>query len=146
NVRSRVLGPVEFVVGSARALGLVDPAPSTLALADWSARLGQDVLDPPNVGGWPGGRAWISTRTMIGRANYVTALLAGPSAGRPTAYDPTALPRKHGFGADAPGVLTFHHRLLFGTDPTDDVRRRAAGLDGLKVVGMLLASPEGQLG
>jgi hypothetical protein len=146
NVRTRVLGPVEFVVGAARALGLVDPAPSTLALAAWSARLGQDVFDPPNVGGWPGGRAWISTRTVIGRANYVTALLASPSAGRPTAYDPTALPLKHGFGSDLAGVLTFHHRLLFGTDPTDDVRRRAAGLGGLQVVGMLLASPEGQLG
>jgi uncharacterized protein (DUF1800 family) len=56
NIRSRVLSPVEFVVGSARALGLSDPPPSTLALADWSARLGRDVFDPPNVGGWPGGR------------------------------------------------------------------------------------------
>ena len=53
---------------------------------------------------------------------------------------------KHGFGSDAAGVLTFHHRLLFGTDPTDDLERRAAGLDGLRVIGMLLASPEGQLG
>jgi hypothetical protein len=43
-------------------------------------------------------------------------------------------------------VLTFHHRLLFGTDPPDDVKRRAAGLDGSRLVAMLLGSPEGQLG
>src|SRR5262245_30141479 len=65
NLGSRVLGPVEFVVGSARALELFDPTPSTLALADWSARIGQDVFDPPNVGGWPGGRAWLHSRRLI---------------------------------------------------------------------------------
>jgi uncharacterized protein (DUF1800 family) len=146
NLRGRVLSPVEFVVGSARALGLTDPPPSTLALADWSARLGQDVFDPPNVGGWPGGRAWISTRSMIGRANYAAALLSGPNVGRAAAYDPVVLPGRHGFGSDPAGVLTFHHRLLFGTDPPDDVKRRAAGLDGAKLVVMLLGSPEGQLG
>jgi uncharacterized protein (DUF1800 family) len=146
NPRTRVLSPVEFVVGSARALGLSDPPPSTLALADWSARLGQDVFDPPNVGGWPGGRAWISTRSMIGRANFAAALLNGPNVGRAAAYDPAALPGRHGFGSDAAGVLTFHHRLLFGTDPPDDVKRRAAGLDGSRLVTMLLGSPEGQLG
>jgi uncharacterized protein (DUF1800 family) len=143
NLRARVLSPVEYVVGAARALGLTDPAPSTLALADWSGRIGQDVFDPPNVGGWPGGRAWIHPRGLIARANYAAALLAGPNAGRSVPYDPMALTREYGFGADG---LTFHHRLLFGTDPTADVRRRAAGLDGAKVVGMLLASPEGQLG
>ena len=52
--------PVEFVIGAARALELFDPPPSTLVLADWSARLGQDLFYPPNVGGWPGGRSWLS--------------------------------------------------------------------------------------
>jgi uncharacterized protein (DUF1800 family) len=146
NVRTRVLSPVEFVVGSARALGMTDPPPSTLALADWAARIGQDLFEPPNVGGWPGGRAWISTRSMIGRANYAAALVGGPNVGRPVTYDPAALPGQYGFGSDSAGVLTFHHRLLFGTDPPEDVKRRAAGLDGPKLVAMLLASPEGQLG
>jgi uncharacterized protein (DUF1800 family) len=56
NIGSRVLGPVEFVVGAARALELFDPPASTLLLADWCARLGQDLFYPPNVGGWPGTR------------------------------------------------------------------------------------------
>src|SRR5207248_1892807 len=134
NLGTRVLGPVEFVVGVARALELFDPAPSTLALADWSARIGQDVFDPPNVGGWPAGRAWVSTRGLIARANFATALLSGPSAGRPAPYDPAALPARYGFGSAPDGVLTFHHRLLFGTDPGDDTRRRTAGADGRQAV------------
>jgi uncharacterized protein (DUF1800 family) len=146
NLGTRVLGPAEFVAGAARALELFDPAPSTLALADWSARIGQDLFDPPNVGGWPGGRAWAHTRSMIARANYAASLVAGRNVGRPSPYDPTALPKKYGFGADAGSVLTFHHRLLFGTDPTADVRRRASGGDGGKTVAMLLSSPEAQLG
>ena len=46
---------MEFVVGAVRAFELLDPPPSTLVLADWAARLGQDLFYPPNVGGWPGG-------------------------------------------------------------------------------------------
>jgi uncharacterized protein (DUF1800 family) len=145
NLGGRVLSPVEFVAGTPRALALFDPAPSTLALADWSARMGQDLFDPPNVGGWPGGRAWVHTRSLIARANYATALSAGPGVGRPSPYDAAALPKKYGFGTGADAVLTFHHRLLFGTDPTAAVRRRVSAADGGKLVALLLSSPEAQL-
>jgi uncharacterized protein (DUF1800 family) len=144
NLGTRVQGPAEFVAGAARALELFAPAPSTLALADWSARMGQDLFDPPNVGGWPGGRAWVHTRSMVARANYAAALVSGPNVGRPTAYDSAALPKKYGFGSDAASVLTFHHRLLFGADPTPEVRRRASAA-GPKAVALLLSSPEAQL-
>jgi uncharacterized protein (DUF1800 family) len=139
NLGTRVLGPVEYVVGLARALEMFDPAPSTLALAEWSARIGQDLFEPPNVGGWPGGRAWIHTRGLVARANYAAALVEGTNAGRPAPYDPAALPRRYGFGADPDAVLTFHHRLLFGTDPTPEARRRGM------VLARLLSSPEAQL-
>jgi uncharacterized protein (DUF1800 family) len=145
NLGTSVLGPAEFVVGAARALELSDPAPSTLALAAWSGRMGQDLFDPPNVGGWPGGRAWVHTRSMIARANYAAALLRGPDAGRPAPYYPAALPNQYGFGSDRAAVLTFHHRLLFGTDPDDELRQRLGGADGRTVVAALLSSPQGQL-
>jgi uncharacterized protein (DUF1800 family) len=145
NLGTRVLSPVEFVVGAARALEMFDPAPSTLALADWSGRIGQDLFEPPNVGGWPGGRTWLNTRSLIARANYATALIAGPNTGRPSPYQATALPARCGVGTDADAVLAFHHRLLFGTDPTADVRRRASATDAGKLVALLLSSPEAQL-
>jgi uncharacterized protein (DUF1800 family) len=146
NVRTRVTAPAEFVAAAVRALGLFDPAPSTLAMADWSARMGQDLFDPPNVGGWPGGRAWISSRALIARANYSAALVEGPNAGRPEPYDATAAAKAAGFGTGRADVLTYHHRLLFGTDPTRELTTRLSAVEGRKVVIALLSSPEAQLG
>src|SRR5439155_3889895 len=99
HLSNRVVGPVEYVVGAARALELFDPPPSTLVLADWAARLGQDLFYPPNVGGWPGGRAWINTRAVIGRANYAAALAGGDGVGRPK-LDALALAKRLGRGGD----------------------------------------------
>jgi uncharacterized protein (DUF1800 family) len=146
NIGNRVLGPTEFVVGAVRALGLFDPAPSTLALADWTARMGQELFDPPNVGGWPPGRAWIHTRAVIARSNFALALTSGRSVGLPTSFDAAALARKCNCGDSPDALLTFYHRLLFGTDPGADVRRRVNGAAGARVVEVLLASPEAQLG
>jgi uncharacterized protein (DUF1800 family) len=145
NLGNRVLDPVQFVVGAVRALELFDPAPSTLALADWTARMGQDLFNPPNVGGWPGGRAWIHTRSMIARANYAVALVSGRNVGRSLPYDAAELPRKYGFGSDADAVLTFHRQLLFGTDLPKHSRHRESGADFANLVATLLSSPEAQL-
>src|SRR6516162_3352446 len=100
NLGTRVLGPVEFVLGPARALELFDPPPSTLLLADWAARLGQDLFYPPNVGGWSGGRAWISTQALIGRANYAAALASGGLTRRGEPCDALGLARRHGRAND----------------------------------------------
>ena len=135
---ARVAGPAEFVVGAARSLGLVDPAPSTPVLADAMARLGQDLLDPPNVGGWPGGRAWITTRSALGRAAYASMLVGGLDIGLPEPVDPRALAARHGRAADP----TFFPRLLLGLDapavPLDDPKSAHRALS------RLLASPEVQ--
>jgi uncharacterized protein (DUF1800 family) len=146
NLRTRVLMPTEFVAGSARALELFDPAPSTLALADWSARMGQDLFNPPNVGGWPGGRQWINSRSLISRSNYAAALVSGPNSGRRLPYDAAALVKKYGFGTSPSDLLLFHHRLLFGTDPTAATRQRLQSTDTTRMVTALLSSPEAQLG
>jgi uncharacterized protein (DUF1800 family) len=146
NIRTRVTAPTEFVTSSARALGLFDPAPSTLAMADWSARMGQDLFDPPNVGGWPGGRTWISSRSLIARANYASALVEGPNSGRTEPYDAAGAAKTAGFGSQRTDVLLYHHRLLFGTDPTAELTKQLAALDARKLVVALLSSPEAQLG
>lgn len=43
--------------------------------------MGQDLLSPPNVKGWDGGRAWINTNTMLARFNYPALFINGE-------YDP----------------------------------------------------------
>ena len=96
NLGNRVSSPIEYAVGAVRALEMFDPSPSTPVLADWCGRLGQDLFYPPNVGGWPGGRAWITTRSAIGRANLAAALVGGESVGLSTPFDPIALAARHG--------------------------------------------------
>lgn len=146
NIGTKIVGPVDYVVGAARALELFDPAPSTLALADWCGRLGQDLFEPPNVGGWPGGKQWVSARTLISRANYVTALLDGPSAGRPFAFDPAVFSQRHGFGPDRAALASCFGQLLLGGEPPTPLRETLLRADGRKLVGALLTAPESQLG
>jgi uncharacterized protein (DUF1800 family) len=151
NLGNRVLGPVEYVVGAARALELFEPPSSTLVLAEWCAALGQDLFYPPNVGGWPGGRSWLTTRALIGRANYAASLVDGQRVGRPNAMDALALPRRHG----EKDVVAYYTRLLLGMEPTESWRARLEA--GVKVKGgdeaekarrtvaLILAMPEAQL-
>jgi len=151
NVGGRILGPTEYVVGAARALELFDPSPSTLALADWAARLGQDLFYPPNVFGWPGGRAWIDPRTAAQRTRYAAALVDGAAMGRSVAFDAAGLARKHGRGKDREDMLRFFLGLLLGREYTPDWRERlVAGLgprpDPGQAVALILSTPEAQLG
>ena len=39
--------------------------------------MGQDLFYPPNVGGWPGGRAGSSRGLSSARANFAAALVGG---------------------------------------------------------------------
>ncbi len=69
--RAKVKGPVEFVVGLYRTLGLnADRA----SLQDAATVMGQTLLDPPDVSGWPGGEAWFSSTTLLSRLNYVNRI------------------------------------------------------------------------
>jgi uncharacterized protein (DUF1800 family) len=156
NLGTRVRGPVEFIIGSVRVLELFEPPPDTLLLADWLARLGQDLFYPPNVGGWKGGRDWISTRAIIGRANFAAALVAGTLCRRGKPLDALALPMRHGKGGDLPAVLTFYAELLHGAPPAAAWRDRlTASLGGpvtatpevvRRAVVLFVAAPEAQAG
>jgi uncharacterized protein (DUF1800 family) len=74
-----VKSPVEIVVGTLRTLG--QPAADLLAVERAMAAMGQELLQPPNVKGWPGGAAWINTATLFHRYNTVGTIVHG-SAGR----------------------------------------------------------------
>ena len=133
NIGNRVLDPVQFMIGPLRSLEMLNPPPSTLLLAEWSSRLGQDLFYPPNVFGWPGGRSWLTTRTMIGRANYVGTLCSGELHRPSQPLEIETLARKHGF-SDTASQAKFVSGLLLGhEDQTGDVE-------------LMLRSTESQLG
>ena len=116
NLGSRVCDPISFLLCPLRALECWRQSPSTLVLAEWVSRMGQDLFYPPNVGGWPGGRTWLSTRTIIARANFIAALLAGnlQSPAQPPMLED--LVTRHAEPSDPNSKSTFLAQLLFGRD------------------------------
>ena len=53
---------------------LLPTQPMTLVLL---AQLGQELFQPPNVKGWDGGIAWITTNNLLNRYNFAAALVEG---------------------------------------------------------------------
>lgn len=142
NLRARVLGPPEFIIGLCRALVPPDTPPSTLLLAEWITRLGQDLFNPPNVGGWPEGRAWLSTRSLVARAHFASALVEGGPVGLSSPLDPRALAAQQGLDTSPRSVQTAASALLLGQPPTKTTCPETAR----QALVMTLASPEAQLG
>ncbi|MDQ6919724.1 MAG: DUF1800 domain-containing protein [Candidatus Dormibacteraeota bacterium] len=71
--RSLVKQPVELMVHGLRALNAHDQSAVAMRAA---SGMGQNLFDPPDVGGWPLNEAWVSSNTVMARVNFVTGLLA----------------------------------------------------------------------
>ncbi|MCC8391380.1 DUF1800 domain-containing protein [Paraburkholderia sp. MMS20-SJTR3] len=76
-----VKSPVEFVVGTLRAFEV--GYDGTARFVAQIRALGENLLYPPNVKGWPGGTAWINSSTLLARKQFVEQLFratekAGP--------------------------------------------------------------------
>lgn len=67
--------PTELLVGAVRALQL--PYDNARGYVQLSAKLGQDILDPPNVKGWKGSTAWISSESLLSRWEVVEDFTRG---------------------------------------------------------------------
>ncbi len=74
-VRSQVKSPVQWIVQTFRVLEA--PLPSQTALEASLSQLGQVLFAPPNVKGWEGGRAWISSSTLLFRYNLAGYIVSG---------------------------------------------------------------------
>lgn len=73
-----VKSPVELVVGTLRVLRVDtdDPRPAVVA----TNRMGEALFAPPNVRGWPGGDAWITSATLLAREQFVSRAARDASA------------------------------------------------------------------
>ncbi len=68
--RALVKSPVEFVVGTYKALGLPQ---FDVTILRQLKQMGQMLFYPPNVAGWPGGANWLTSDMMIARQNFLEA-------------------------------------------------------------------------
>ncbi|HEY2837998.1 MAG TPA: DUF1800 domain-containing protein [Pirellulales bacterium] len=152
NLRARVASPVDFVVGALSALELNASPPSTLLLADWTARMGQELFYPPNVGGWREGRGWLSSRTIVARASFAAALARGELWSPAQAPALAALCERHGVAVELESAVRWFADLLWGEAPTlavEEVVTAAAEAPEAerlgRAVALLLARPESQM-
>ncbi len=139
NIGNRVQSPAEFVIGAIRSLELNQSPPSTLLLAEFAANLGQDLFYPPNVFGWPGGRSWLTSRAIIGRANFASELIAGELHTSKRPFEAAQLANLHGFSGDQE-VAAFYAQLLLGEERIPDELVQFAN-DPNQFVTALLSSP-----
>lgn len=145
-IGAKIKTPVELVAGTARTLGMEAGQGKDIRgeyLYKLADVLGQKLLDPPNVAGWPGYRVWISTTTLPERHKMTDELVDGiprrfnrlyydlkkPSSVNfikqfPDPYDPVKLLRTMGecltaFRVDSEREELFLATLLEGADVYD---------------------------
>ncbi len=63
NIGSRIKSPIELMAGMMRTLPMNIQNPENLIV--YQKLLGQMLLYPPNVAGWPNGKSWIDSSTLM---------------------------------------------------------------------------------
>ena len=72
NRASLIKSPIDLIVGTLRQFQIEVPDPFAFVVI--SRQLGQDLMAPPNVKGWPGGDAWINASTLLARKQFLERL------------------------------------------------------------------------
>ncbi len=96
--RAIIKSPTDLVVGTARTLELETIGTPLVQAID---AMGQTLLLPPNVAGWPGGPAWMGTGAWLARMNFANRVSSG-QVGTPA---PGSLLTQLGSGGDPVGTL-----------------------------------------
>ncbi|MBR9976922.1 MAG: DUF1800 domain-containing protein [Bacteroidetes bacterium] len=81
NIGAHITSPLEFYIGSMRALHV--EANNVRRVYQVCASLGCQLLEAPNVKGWPGYRSWISASRLASRWSVSDELVFGTKSGNP---------------------------------------------------------------
>jgi uncharacterized protein (DUF1800 family) len=135
--RRRVKCPVEYAIGTIRALEVFKPTVQADGLAEACGRMGQNLYAPPSVAGWEWGPAWANSSTMLARTNFALALLADKERG-----DLTDLVKRHGSSGD-PARFLVELLVQDAFDPA--LRARVQKAQAKDIPAMILTAPEFQL-
>lgn len=111
---TQIKSPVQWLIQTARTLEMDLPGQPQV-LVNALRQMGQVPFQPPSVKGWDGGKAWISTATLLARYNLAGALLHGRSGGPPPAPSAAPDPTRLDLAKLAPSDLRESHQALVET-------------------------------
>jgi uncharacterized protein (DUF1800 family) len=121
--RSLIKSPIEFTLSVAKALSSTVLSPTIIKT---TGGMGQTLFDPPSVGGWPRNEGWVSSNSVVARANYVASALAQTKT--------------------IPSARDVHLTQLDGVlGPQTAAALQAAGMDDRRRWSVVLSAPEFQL-
>jgi uncharacterized protein (DUF1800 family) len=72
-----IKSPIDIVIGTLRTLDLEDKNLPIRSLHVQLKKMGQELYNPPNVKGWPGGAAWVDGVTLPVRQQFLRRLTRG---------------------------------------------------------------------
>lgn len=75
NIGNMIKSPVNFLVGLNRQFYITYQRPEVLL--EFQRALGQVLFNPPNVAGWPGGKNWIDSSSLMYRLKIPSMVLDG---------------------------------------------------------------------
>ena len=133
--RAQVKQPADLVIGALKALNVQNVGPD---LPHATRRMGQDLLNPPDVSGWKGGDNWISASTLLERFNFADRLAAARGPDQPYFVDVSGQLLGHGLRT-ATDVVDFYLGLLVDGAATTEARQSL--IDYLNSDGSFVVSP-----
>jgi len=111
--------PVDFVAGSLKSLNVQNVGPDVTQVL---RRMGQDLLNPPDVSGWRGGTAWINSSTLFERFNWGDRLSMGRDASKPYFTDVPGQLQAHAISSPD-GLVDYYIGLFVDGDVTPEARQ-----------------------
>jgi len=75
NIGNMIKSPINFLVGLNRQFYITYQRPEVLL--EFQRALGQVLFNPPNVAGWPGGKNWIDSSSLMYRLKIPSIVLDG---------------------------------------------------------------------
>jgi uncharacterized protein (DUF1800 family) len=124
--RGSVKQPVELVIGALKALDVQNVGPDLPAA---TRRMGQDLLNPPDVSGWKGGDNWISATTLLERFNFADRLAAASAPDQPYFIDVTGQLQNRNLRTSS-DIVDYYLDLLVGGATSPEARQALIGLLG----------------
>jgi uncharacterized protein (DUF1800 family) len=119
-----IKSPIDLVVGSVHLLGL--PVPKKIQLVRMMQGLGQLPFNPPNVRGWAGGEAWITTYTLLLRQQYLRRMIEATTV---SSMDGNVTPAMHAERREQALVDEVMRPPMEAPPPVEGRSLRSAGME-----------------